>query len=466
MSETSATFVIVGGGIAGVTCAETLAFYTPTESIILLSESALVKTVVNLRAITQTLSDFNIEESHMSNLMQKYPNITVIIDKLDEINSEEQKITTVNKTVINYKFLCLCMGAQPRLIPEVENNPFVIGIRDTDSVETFIQKLKTSKEVVIVGNGGIASELVYKIEDTKVHWIIKDKHITATFIDPGAAEFLKDRLNNKQKEISVENAQFSQRMRYETDQNIKKAGAALGPDWYKHLDIKGALNVPETVQIHYETCVQNIKTTQNGLIVKLTNDSEISCDLLVSATGVTPNSHFKISQPLHTSQDGGILVNEFMQSSNENIYVAGDLCTANWQHAPQWFPMKLWTQARQMGCYAARAMSSKHLNEEIYQDFCFELFTHTTRLFGYKVVLLGLHNAQKLGKDYEILFRMTKDVEYIKLVLQNDRLQGAVLIGDTELEEMCENLILNQIDLSAHKDSLLDPDIDIEDYFD
>ena len=43
---------------------------------------------------------------------------------------------------------------------------------------------------------------------------------------------------------------------------------------------------------------------------------------------------------------------------------------------------------------------------------------------------------------------------------------GAVLIGDTDMEETFENLILNKLDISSIEDSLLDPDIDIEDYFD
>lgn len=41
-------------------------------------------------------------------------------------------------------------------------------------------------------------------------------------------------------------------------------------------------------------------------------------------------------------------------------------------------------------------------------DFCFELFSHVTTFFGYKVVLLGLYNGQTLGKDYEIILRCTK----------------------------------------------------------
>jgi len=45
-------------------------------------------------------------------------------------------------------------------------------------------------------------------------------------------------------------------------------------------------------------------------------------------------------------------------------------------------------------------------------------------------------------------------------------MQGAILIGDTGLEETFENLILNQVDLSSYGEDLLNPDIDIEDYFD
>ena len=47
--------------------------------------------------------------------------------------------------------------------------------------------------------------------------------------------------------------------------------------------------------------------------------------------------------------------------------------------------------------------------EELSLDFCFELFAHVTKFFGYKVVLLGLYNAQGLlTSDYEVLLRCTK----------------------------------------------------------
>ena len=43
---------------------------------------------------------------------------------------------------------------------------------------------------------------------------------------------------------------------------------------------------------------------------------------------------------------------------------------------------------------------------------------------------------------------------------------GAVLVGETNLEETFENLIQDKIDVSHLECDLLDPDVDIEDYFD
>jgi len=52
----------------------------------------------------------------------------------------------------------------------------------------------------------------------------------------------------------------------------------------------------------------------------------------------------------------------------------------------------------------------------------------------------------------------------MKVVLRGGRMVGAVLIGETDLEEAFENLILNQLDVSIYGEELLSRDI--EDYFD
>ena len=52
-----------------------------------------------------------------------------------------------------------------------------------------------------------------------------------------------------------------------------------------------------------------------------------------------------------------------------------------------------------MGIYAAQCMSG--VQDELGGEFAFELFTHVTRFFGHKVVLLGRYNAQGLGSTLE-----------------------------------------------------------------
>jgi small subunit ribosomal protein S18b len=64
------------------------------------------------------------------------------------------------------------------------------------------------------------------------------------------------------------------------------------------------------------------------------------------------------------------------------------------------------------------------------------------------------------------LILVFSDVEYVKVVMKDGRMHGALLIGETDMEETFENLILNQMDLTPFKDNLLDPEIDIDDFFD
>ncbi|TRY58378.1 hypothetical protein DNTS_018475 [Danionella cerebrum] len=201
--------------------------------------------------------------------------------------------------------------------------------------------------------------------------------------------------------------------------------------------------------------------------VRLTNGKIYGCDFVVSATGVVPNTDpFLNGNDFELAADGGLSVNDHMRTSEQDVFAAGDVCSTSWEPSALWQQMRLWTQARQMGWFAARCMAADLLQEPIELDFCFELFSHITKFFNYKVVLLGKYNAQGLSHDHELLVRCTKGQEYVKVVLSGGRMVGTVLIGETDLEETFENLILNQMDLSPYGEALLDPNIDIEDYFD
>lgn len=42
----------------------------------------------------------------------------------------------------------------------MEGNPLVLGVRDVESVQELQGKLQQARRVLVVGNGGIATELV------------------------------------------------------------------------------------------------------------------------------------------------------------------------------------------------------------------------------------------------------------------------------------------------------------------
>jgi len=58
--------------------------------------------------------------------------------------------------------------------------------------------------------------------------------------------------------------------------------------------------------------------------VKLSNGTELPCDLAVVAIGVKPNTVLAREAGLAVGKTGGIVVNEYMQTSDPNIYAAGD----------------------------------------------------------------------------------------------------------------------------------------------
>ncbi|OCT87974.1 pyridine nucleotide-disulfide oxidoreductase domain-containing protein 1 [Xenopus laevis] len=485
-------FVVVGGGIAGVTCAEQLAAQFPSHKVYLITASPLIKAVTNLRQVSRALEEFDVEEQGGSELERLYPNISVVQSPVTELRSQEQKVITEEGAEFLYNKLCLCAGARPKLI--VGGNPYVLGIRDTDSVRDFQRRLTDARRVLIVGNGGIALELVYELEGCQVIWAIKDKAIGNTFFDAGAAEFLIDQLK-AEKPLAPPTCK---RTKYTTEsppgREGSSMGSALGPDWHEGLDLKAKGAYSHRVQIETQCEVERIllqeefaqlnitalpfqgeETVESDsasssdwpVYVQLTNGKTYGCDFIVSATGVVPNMEpFIRGNQFDVAEDGGVRVNDHMATSLPNIYAAGDICTASWTPSALWQQMRLWTQARQMGWYAAKCMGAELLQQPIEMDFCFELFAHVTKFFNYKVILLGKYNGQGLGREHELLLRCTRGHEYVKLVMQGGRMVGALLIGDTDLEETFENLILNQTDLSSYGERLLDPNIDIEDYFD
>ncbi|CAH1798790.1 unnamed protein product [Owenia fusiformis] len=496
-------YIIIGGGIAGVSCAEMLADVSPDDSVLLLTASSLIKSVTNYKKIGKTLEEFDVEEKAVSSINTQCANVRAIHTAVSAISAAQHEVYT-DQGVFSYEKLCICTGGVPKLL--APQNPHVIGIRDTESVKELQNRLANAQRILVVGNGGIATEIVYEIEGCDIIWAVKDDSITSTFVDCGAAQFFLPQLKNDK---STESGGPMKRLKYTTAETPGVSsstkgshGGALGPDWHSGIDMKGQTKKSHNIHVEYKVEVKAIYTAEEmresgktadvvpnltehsdllkspggdktllnhswAVYAELTNGKIYGCDFIISATGVTPCPPTCLDEnQLELASDGGVKVDDNMRTNLTNIYAAGDICTASWKPSKHWHQMRLWSQARQMGAYAAQCMTAHSKGEEMTLDFCFEMFAHSTKFFNYKVILLGCFNAQGLGSDHELLIRVTEGKEYVKAVMQDGRMMGAILIGETDLEETFENLILNGMDLSSYGEDLLDPNVDIEDYFD
>ncbi|RXM98983.1 Pyridine nucleotide-disulfide oxidoreductase domain-containing protein 1 [Acipenser ruthenus] len=162
------------------------------------------------------------------------------------VTRADQTVCTEDGRHYEYEKLCICAGARPKLI--THGNPHVLGIRDRDSAQVFQKRLSSARRIAVVGNGGIALELVYEIEGCEMIWAVKDKAMGNTFFDAGAAQFLVPQLESakpkapaicKRTKYSTEGPEHQEQSAAERGE----LGSALGPDWHEGIKLKGTKEV-------------------------------------------------------------------------------------------------------------------------------------------------------------------------------------------------------------------------------
>lgn len=179
----------------------------------------------------------------------------------------------------SYDKLILSPGASPILpaLPGVDL-PGVFTLRnvaDTDSIKQFILK-NHPKTAAVVGGGFIGVEMAENL-----------KHAG---LDVSVVEM--------------------------SEQLIPPLDYEMAGDVHRHLR-------RNDIHLYLNNGVKGIEKTQNGLTIQL-NNGEIAADLLIMAIGVRPESGLAKSAGVKTNERGGIIVNEHMRTSNEDIYAVGD----------------------------------------------------------------------------------------------------------------------------------------------
>ena len=69
--------------------------------------------------------------------------------------------------------------------------------------------------------------------------------------------------------------------------------------------------------------------------------------------------------------------------------------------------------------------------------------------------------------ETKVLYRVSTETdEYIKVTISQGRVVGCLILGESDLEETMENIILSRINVDNLPFDLLDEHVDLEDYFD
>lgn len=175
----------------------------------------------------------------------------------------------------------------------------------------------------------------------------------------------------------------------------------LLPQLLTFLDKQMARLVEKYVQTKTNVILQNGVSAfmgENGKLtaVKLQDGTEIPCDLAVVAIGVIPNNLLAKEAGLNLGQTGGIVVDEYMQTSDPDIYAVGDcieirnLIAHQAVHAPYGDLANL--QGRVVG---------ENLISGNVAKFPGTIQTGICKVFDYGVGSTGLseQNARKFGYD-------------------------------------------------------------------
>ena len=252
-------------------------------------------------------------------------------------------------------------------------------------------------------------------------------------------------------------------------------GASAGPTWVHQL-VGSERPTGKASALHIERSCEVVEIHRNDskIHVTLSNGKTIMVDTVISAIGVDPRPNISwVPDSILRAPDGGIQVSKDMQTSYSHVYAAGDACTVVEDPDSLWFQMRLWSQARFMGLRAAHCMLN--IQDQMASDLPFDLFIHVTHFLGKRIVLLGCFNGQKLNDEdedgssiclYSRVLGSQPDRTFVRVVLKDGKVKGAICIGDTGLEETLENLIMDGIDVSCFGPDILDPDCDLDDIFD
>lgn len=360
--------VIIGNGISSVSAAEAFREHDKDTPVIILGSepyyayyrmwlSGLLTKTPGLVSKPEWYHGFNIDVR--------------LNHKVISIDTKKQLVILDNGQTIGFSKLLLANGSSA-FVPPVPgaNLPGVFSIRSLDDVKNFNDFISSKTHGAIIGGGLLGLETAWSLAKSgrKVHVIEGAPYILFNQVDETAARLLADL--------------------------GKKAGI--------NFTVEGKLS-------------QILGNGQDASI-QLGDGRTIPVEFVVFSTGVRPNIGIVKDTLIETGR--GIKVDEYMQTSVQNIFAAGDIAEYKGQ------VYGIWPVAREQGKAAGLNMAAKKTsyNEVIPSNYL-------------KVFDVEIYSVGDLCKDKPHTaiksFAQENNVYRIVFLIDNTPV-GAILFGDTK----------------------------------
>ena len=315
--------------------------------------------------------------------------------KATGIDRPRREVTLADGRRIPYDRLLIATGSRPFILPVPGHElPGVLGFRDIADVEQMLAVADNYRQAVVIGGGLLGLEAAVGL--SKRGMTVRVVHLAETLmerqLDPAAGALLQQELEGRGIEFLM--------------------GASTQ-----------ALIGEQRVQ---------------GLVLQ--DGREIAADLVVMAAGIRPDTALAAEAGIHCER--GIVVSDTMQTFDPRIYAVGECA----QHRGQTYGLvaPLFEQGKVCANHLARLGYGRYQGS-----------VTSTKL---KVSGVDVFSAGDYGDDPQsesIVYRDPGIGVYKKVVLKDNRIQGAVLYGDTLDGAWYFQLMRDGADVSAFRDQLL-----------
>lgn len=374
------SYLIIGGGMAADAAARGIREKDSTGRIGIITDESYP--CYDRPPLSKGLWTGSPYESIWANTEQE--NVTFHLERrVVEINPKTHTVTDHVGNVYWYKKLLLTTGCSRRQL-DCPNE----GVQTLHTLQDYHRirdQYESCNEYVVIGSGYIGTEIAAALR-------MNGKNVTLIFRQP-ALMF----------------------------QKLPKGFSAFLNSYYTE---KGVHLIPNTT-------VTSVKKEQTQLRVTTSDGKQILADSVIAGLGTTPNT--ELAESIGLKCDNGITVNRHLQTSDPDIYAAGDVANFYAPLLEKRIRCEHEDTAKTMGRIVGQNMTG-----------CKEEYTHLPYFYsdlfelGYTAIgMLG--NQFEIFEDWHDLYR--KGVLYY---LENECVVGGMMWGIWDQQDAMRQLIASK----------------------